>query len=313
MSAEHSKPQSRGGLELIVAYLAALTLCVMVGLTLHNHAPVLVLAAAWLTALCVVFAFGRHHDNSSFYGPYWSLAPLATAIFLVGSGQQDLPPSPLDRASVVLFLVGVWSCRLTHNWWRRWPGLVDEDWRYTEIRERSREAFPLTCFLGIHFIPSVILFAACLPLGWALSSGTRTLGGLDLVAGIVTSAAIALEAVADNQLHAFRNSDGAPGRILGRGVWAYSRHPNYFAEACFWWGLFLFALAAAGADAGVTIAGPISVSLMLWFISIPWMDRRSVERRRAYSFHIERVSSFVPWFPRQPAKVGNDSDAKPTR
>ena len=82
------------------------------------------------------------------------------------------------------------------------------------------------------------------------------------------------------------------------GLWAYSRHPNYFGEIMFWWGLFIFALAADSCY-WWTIAGPLVITILFLFISIPMMDKRSLGRRPGYEEHMERVSALIPWFPKR--------------
>ena len=110
------------------------------------------------------------------------------------------------------------------------------------------------------------------------------------------SHAYTIETVADQQLVAFAKVK-RPGEIIKTGLWKYSRHPNYFGELTFWWGLYLFGLAADPSHLW-TVAGPIAMTVMFFGISIPWMDRRSCERRPEYAEHMKRVSGLVPWFPR---------------
>jgi steroid 5-alpha reductase family enzyme len=81
---------------------------------------------------------------------------------------------------------------------------------------------------------------------------------------------------------------------MNKGLWRYSRHPNYFGEVSFWWGLYFFGL-AANASYWWTIAGPIAITLLFLFISIPMMDKRSKERRPEYAEHMKKISALVPW------------------
>jgi steroid 5-alpha reductase family enzyme len=147
--------------------------------------------------------------------------------------------------------------------------------------------------------PTVIVFAGMLPLWPALAGPGRPLGWLDLAAVLVTGGAVALEGIADNQLRAFRHSNPPRGAILQTGVWGWSRHPNYFGEASFWWGLYLFALAAAGTSAWWSGVGALAITIMFWFVSIPLLDNRSLERREGYRAHMDRVSGFIPLPPRR--------------
>lgn len=307
MTRAPGQKRAEEGLQVLGVYATAAIVALGAGFALGNLHPLIVASAAHLAATLTVFMFSMRYDNSSLFDPFWSVAPPALVLYFATIEHDEIFGEPIPiRAVLVSTLVFIWALRLTYNWWRGWPGLKHEDWRYVEIRERSGEAYPLASLFGIHLTPSIILFAGCLPLWPALATGTRALGALDIIAAVVTAGAILIEGIADNQLRGFREREERPDRILGTGLWAYSRHPNYFGEATFWWGLYLFALAAAGSDGGVTIAGAITISTMFWFISIPLLDKRSVERRRAYTFHMERVSSFVPWFPKKPTMETKD-------
>jgi steroid 5-alpha reductase family enzyme len=109
----------------------------------------------------------------------------------------------------------------------------------------------------------------------------------------VTATAIAIEAAADQQLRRFARGPALHARLVDRGLWRYSRHPNYLGEIGFWWGLWLFGLAAAPAR-WWTVVGPIAMVLLFTFISVPMMDRRSLERRPAYAEYMRRVPALLP-------------------
>jgi len=146
-------------------------------------------------------------------------------------------------------------------------------------------------------MPTVLVFVGCLSLVPALSSSGRTVGILDVLAFLVTAAAIAVEAGADRQLRSFL-AQRKRGLILDTGLWALSRHPNYFGEVLFWWGLWLFGLSA---DPGRwwTIIGPAGITALFLGISVPMMDKRMLSRHPGYAEHIGRRSGFFPWIARK--------------
>src|SRR5262249_15871088 len=117
-------------------------------------------------------------------------------------------------------------------------------------------------------------------------------------------ASLVIEAVADEQLRSFRAArrDGA---IMVRGLWACSRHPNYFGEIGFWGGIYLFGLAG---DLGAfwTGAGFVAITSMFVFVSIPMLDKRSCERRPEFVDHMKRVSALIPWWPKMGVVVSGD-------
>ncbi|MFW6125966.1 MAG: DUF1295 domain-containing protein, partial [Chloroflexota bacterium] len=230
-------------------------------------------------------------------------APVAIALYwTLGTASES---AVLVRQEVVVSLVFCWGIRLTHNWSRRWRGLGHEDWRYTALRARSGRWFWLVELFGIDVMPTAVVFLGCLSLYPSLSAGTRGFGAIDWVATAVVAAAIAIEATADQQLERFVRTRRHSGQTLATGLWAVSRHPNYFGEVLFWWGLYLFALAADPSYWWV-VAGPLAVTVLFVFVSVPMMDGRSLERRPGYEEHMRRVSGLVPWFPRRGQRVTSE-------
>jgi steroid 5-alpha reductase family enzyme len=277
------------------AYLAAAAAAQLVAWAVHARHPILVAGAADLAATVVVFLFSLAFNNSSLYDPYWSVVPPFIALYwLLRAGAAGVPA----RQAVALALLAVWAVRLTANWLLRWRGLGHEDWRYADYRRADAAYWPIS-FFGFHLLPTVLVFLGCLPLLPVLSS-SRPFGALDVVAAAVTALAITIEGLADLQLARFLRQ-ARPGQILDKGLWALSRHPNYFGEVLFWWGLWLFALAAAPAWAW-TVAGPLGITALFLGISIPMMERHLLEHRPNYAERRKLGSAFVPWFPR-PART----------
>jgi steroid 5-alpha reductase family enzyme len=257
-------------------------------------APVWSAGLADLAATVVVFCFSLGLDNSSVYDPYWSVAPaLLAPWWLLRRG--GLAAATGVRQAAVLALVLLWAGRLTWNWMRRWRGLGHEDWRYADYRRLGAGYWPVS-FLGFHLMPTVLVFVGCLSLLPAFSPAGRPLGLLDAAALVVTGGAILIEMTADRQLWRFLAAR-RPGEILDSGLWALSRHPNYFGEVAFWWGLWLFGL-AADPSRWWTIVGPLGITALFLGISVPMMDRRMLSRHPEYAAHIERRSAFLPWAPR---------------
>ncbi len=280
---------------VLAAYLLALAVAVALGLWLGDRRPILTVFVADAVATFVIFGFSMALRNSSMYDAYWSVAPPVIALYWA-----QLPSASLGaeggRQGLVLWLVAAWAVRLTFNWARGWAGLGHEDWRYVELREGAKIPYWLVSLGGIHFFPTLQVFLGCLSLYPALALGRRPFGALDVIATIVAGGGIAIETLADEQLAAF-NRVKQPGEICMRGVWAWSRHPNYFGELSFWWGLWLFGL-AADPSWWWTVIGPLAMTGMFLFASIPMLDKRSVARRPGYEAHMRRVSRLLPWPPR---------------
>lgn len=287
--------RTRAFLWIVVAYLAATVVALVAGIAVGHRHPIEIALVADVAATLVIFAFSFRFGNSSFYDAYWSVAPPLVALwFSFAPGAQGVPA----RQALVLALVLLWAIRLTANWARGWSGLDHEDWRYVDLRHKAGPAgYWLVSLVGLHGMPTAIVFLGLLPLWPALASGTRPLGWLDGVAGAVTLAGVAFEFFADNDLRRFRLSKPPPGAILESGLWAWSRHPNYLGEMLFWIGLALFSLAAGGFAWWAWVGAAAMVAMFLG-ASIPMKENRMLERRPGYAERQRRVSLLIPRPPR---------------
>ena len=285
-----SIPAPRRALAAVcIAYAAAFIAALGTGWALHGQGPIFVAALADVVATIVVFAFSARHDNSSLYDPYWSVAPIPIAAYWASGA----PSGPGLRAILVLVLVAVWGARLTANWVARWRGLDDEDFRYSEIRRRTGRLYWPASLVSIHLLPTAWVFLGLLATWPALATEGRPPGALDVFALGVTAAGIAIETVSDRQLRRFLRSRRDPTAVLETGLWRLSRHPNYFGEITFWWGLWLFGMAADPGCAWSAI-GPVSITLLFVLVSIPWMDRRMLSRHAGWAARMA-ISAVVPW------------------
>jgi steroid 5-alpha reductase family enzyme len=282
---------SRGAGFVLVAltYLAAAIAGWAVAVATSGYHPLTSTLWADLVATAVVFAASMAVGNSSLYDPYWSVAPPVIVVaWAIHSGFVG------GRQALVLSLVLIWAVRLTANWAVSWRGPGHEDWRYVQIRDETRGRLPwwLVSLTGIQVMPTVVVFAGLLA-AWPAVAVDAPLGPLDALAAAVTLTAIAVEAAADWQLHRFAGDPAKRGRILETGLWRYSRHPNYLGEIGFWWGLWLFGLAAAPSW-WWTIVGPIAMILLFTLVSVPLMDRRSLTHRHRYAIHMNQTRALLP-------------------
>jgi steroid 5-alpha reductase family enzyme len=246
-------------------------------------------------ATMVVFAFSRIYRNSSFYDAYWSVIPPLLTFYWwsqAGPGVDQL------RCRLVAVLVVLWAIRLTANWVYAFPGLHHEDWRYPMFRERAGRWEFVADLVAIHLIPTVQVFVGMLPVYVCVTHPGGDIRWLTVVAFVVGLAAVTIELVSDVQLHRFV-ATARPGQVMDRGLWSWSRHPNYFGEFSFWFALALFGVAASPSDAWWLFAGALAMLGMLLGASIPLMETRSVERRPGYQDVIDRVPRFVPRPPRK--------------
>ena len=281
----------------LIAYIVGIAEAVFAAYMLNCENPIVVAGIADVTATIGIFAFSWSFNNSSMYDPYWSVAPIPIALYFLFKGGLDLLSL---RKILAVSLVLIWGIRLTYNCYRHWEGLSHEDWRYIDIRNKTGKFYWPSSFLGIHFFPTVMVFLGCLSLYPVLISGDRPFGILDVFALVITAGAILIEAVSDHQLRSFVKSKPKKEEILSSGIWAYSRNPNYFGEIMFWWGLFIFSIAAGGFY-WWTMIGPVVMTFLFIFISIPLKEKRMLGRRPAFADRQRKVSILIPWFPNKDA------------
>ena len=280
---------------VVVAYLLAGAVAVGVGLWLRADPPIVVVGLADLAATIVIFIFSVITRNSSMYDPYWSVAPVPIALYWLLQPGSDGFANP--RHVLIFALVCVWALRLTGNWVSQWRGMEHEDWRYRDIQRQTGTWYWPVSFLGIHLMPTVLVFLGCLAFWPTLSDRNTGLNWLDGVAALITLGAVLIEFTADSQMSRYRRSPDYAERIVPPGLWSISRHPNYFGEVLFWWGLYLFVPLAYPGFWWVII-GPLAILLLFLFTSVPLMERHLRAGHANYVEYQRRVSLFFPWFHR---------------
>ena len=296
------KDKTKGRIILLCVYLVAFSTGFWLS-TLSGY-PILVKSAvAVAVAVAVIYLGSFIFNNSSVFDPYWSVAPPLMVIYYLAlvigeqpfgghvSFREQLLASP--RLIILFLLTLAYSARLTWNFLRTWPGMKHEDWRYVDFRTNTGKAYWIVSFSGIHLFPALMVFGGTLSIWVAVVQGYRHMNIVDLFAILVTGYAILLEAVADRQLRNFAAENKVAGKTMDQGLWSMSRHPNYLGEILFWWGLYLFAV-AANPSCWWTIAGPLAITLMFIFASIPMIEKRMMKRRKDYKAYQDRVSMLVP-------------------
>ena len=288
-------PRSTAFALVSACYVVAGAAALATALLLRHHHPITVAFVADLVATVVIFLLSMVLANSSLYDPYWSVAPPVVAFGWAAVAPADLGTGATVRQVIVLALVLVWAIRLTGNWAIGWRGLTQEDWRYIMMRDDTRGRLPwwLVSFVGIQLVPTLVVFVGLVPLWPALAAPRHSFNVIDVIAAVVTAAAIAIETIADNQMRAFARNPDNRGRTCDVGLWSRSRHPNYLGEISMWCGLYLFAL-AADPHWWWTIAGPVVMVLLFQTASIPMMESRSLERRPDYADYQRRVPKLLP-------------------
>ncbi len=222
-----------------------------------------------------------------------------TASVMLASGACALGHGNHDRRLLLAILVTVWGLRLASHIGRRNAG-KGEDRRYAAMREREGSSFVLKGFYRVFLVQAVAMWTISLPLqaGGALG-GARGIGVLDIAGIAVWAVGFGFESIGDLQLDRFKADPSNRGKVMDRGLWRYTRHPNYFGDATMWWGLGLIGV-GAGVSALWCLLGPALDTFTLTRVSGKPMLERDIEQRRpGYRDYIERTSGFVPLPPKR--------------
>lgn len=198
------------------------------------------------------------------------------------------------RAAWLIPIAGFWALRLAgYITWRNWG--EPEDYRYQQIRARNEPNFTFKSVYLVFTLQAVLAWIVAAPLAAALT-GAPASGITDWIGAAVAVFGIAFETVGDAQLAAFKGDPANRGRVMDKGLWRYTRHPNYFGECCVWWGFFIIAL---GAGAAWTVVSPLLMTMLLLKVSgVALLEKDIVERRPEYRDYIARTSAFFPRPPR---------------
>ncbi|MYF77919.1 MAG: DUF1295 domain-containing protein [Acidobacteria bacterium] len=207
---------------------------------------------------------------------------------------QDLGDAESFRAVLVPLLVTVWGVRLSAHILARGRG-QGEDPRYAAMRRRWGSRFPLVSLFTVFWLQAGILWIVALPL-LQVQTAVAPWSWLDGVGVALFTVGFVFEAVGDLQLLRFRADPANRGRVLDRGLWRYSRHPNYFGDAALWWG---FGFLALGTQGGVwTLLGPAVMTFLLRRVSgVTLLEKGLRESRPGYSDYVRRTNAFFPWWP----------------
>jgi steroid 5-alpha reductase family enzyme len=194
------------------------------------------------------------------------------------------------RGALAVALALVWALRLAAHVLRRNRGR-GEDRRYRDIRARHAPGFEWKSLYLVFGLQAVLAWVVGLPLYGAVQGG-GVLGALDLAGAALFAFGLAFEAAADWQLARFQRAGDGAGGVLDRGLWRYTRHPNYFGECCLWWGLWLVALAGGAAW---TAVGPALLTFLLLKVSgVALTEKDIAGRRPTYRDYVRRTSAFLP-------------------
>jgi steroid 5-alpha reductase family enzyme len=207
-----------------------------------------------------------------------------------------------DHGVVLTVLCAVWGLRLGIYLLWRWRK-HGPDRRYSTMMALAQKdrgwGYARASLLLVFALQAPLQFVVALPVQLGQSDPDLALGPIAFAGIALAALGIAFETIGDAQLVAFKAKPENAGKVLDSGLWRYTRHPNYFGDACVWWGLYLVASETA---IGVwALPGPILLTFLLTrWSGVPTVEGRMRRKRPDYEAYVARTSAFIPWPPKTP-------------
>jgi steroid 5-alpha reductase family enzyme len=221
----------------------------------------------------------------------WGLGFAVIALLTHHLASDDRP-----RALLLTALTVIWGTRLAlYLLWRNWG--QPEDYRYQAMRRRYGRRFPLVSLVTVFGLQGVLMWLISLSVQLGqIDPVPAHLTWLDMLGATLWLVGFGFETIGDAQLARFKSNRGNKGKVMNRGLWRYTRHPNYFGDALLWWGLYL--IAASTPSGRWMIFSPLLMTGLLMRVSgVPLLEKKLVKTRPEYAEYVRRTSSFLPWPP----------------
>jgi steroid 5-alpha reductase family enzyme len=245
---------------------------------------------AVLVLMTLTWAISVVRHDASLVDRVWGLSFVLLAVVYAVLGDGAAP-----RTFLVVLLVAVWGLRLSlYITKRNWGD--GEDKRYAAMREKRPESFAVTSLYRVFWLQAGLAWLISLPLLAALHRPSpETLGWLDGLAVLVWIVGFVFEAGGDLQLSRFLSDPSNRGKVMDRGLWRYTRHPNYFGDTTVWWAYFLFALATGAWWAAI---GSALMTLFIVKVSGVALTEKGMasggSKREGYDEYVRRTNAFFP-------------------
>lgn len=243
----------------------------------------LLMLATWIVSVIV--------NDASIVDIVWGLGFVVATVVAYLSSPID---TTTDRSLLMLFMVGLWGLRLSiYLAWRNIGS--GEDRRYRAMRKKSPDSFWMVSLYKVFGLQAVLMWVVAVP-AIVVHAIDRSLYWLDFVGLGIWAVGLFFETVGDVQLARFKARPDSKGKLMDRGLWRYTRHPNYFGDFCVWWGIYI--VAAAG-GAWWTIFSPLVMSVLLMkYSGVGPLEKTITKRRPGYEEYVERTNAFFPGPPK---------------
>ena len=201
------------------------------------------------------------------------------------------------RQWLLVVMTTVWGLRLAG--YLAWRNLGHgEDYRYRAMRKHWGPRFPIISLLTVFTLQGALMFVVSLGVQLGQAATSPDLGVLAWIGAAVWAVGLAFEAIGDWQLARFKKDPANAGQVMDRGLWRYTRHPNYFGDACVWWGIALVA-AETGLGRWGLLGAAVMTVLLLRVSGVALLEKSLSKRKPGYAEYVARTSAFVPLPPKR--------------
>lgn len=246
-----------------------------------------------ITLMCLLWLISLMNKDASIVDIFWGLG------FVVLAWNTLILSEVIFFRSILLaILVTVWGLRLAFHIGIR--NLGEEDPRYQAMRNHHGNHFWWVSLFNVFLLQGILLWVISLTvqMGQILPTPSN-ITVFDYFGVLIWGIGFSFEAIADWQLVRFKSKSENKGCIMDKGLWALSRHPNYFGETLVWWGLFLISLSSFKNI--WTVISPLLITYLLLAVSgVPMLEKVLKKRNPEYEAYIKRTSAFIPFPPKKP-------------
>jgi steroid 5-alpha reductase family enzyme len=255
-----------------------------------NH--YLIVYAILFVCFCIAFFIGKHAKKHDIIDIFWGLGFVISGLISWLLGTKSIP------GSIITILTAIWGIRLTWHLARRNIGKM-EDFRYQDMRKRWKNNFELNMFFRMYMFQFVLNAIIGFPIVFTNLEVTKPSFNLMLYIGIgVWLIGFIFEVVGDEQLRQFKSKPENKGKLITTGLWAWTRHPNYFGESLIWWGIFAISLSVDYTRFWLIIS-PLIITIFLLFVSgVPLLEKK-YEGRVDWEAYKKQTSKFFPFPPKK--------------
>lgn len=253
-----------------------------------KYRQLIIIFIANVISTVIIWLLGVLIDTASLYDPYWSVqTPIILICLLIKYGNLNV--GNLIYLELILF----WAIRLTYNFTKTFHDISYIDWRYKQIKEATGMFYQIVNLLGICLVPTIIVYSASIP-SILFVIDNLNFEYIQLIGYIIIFISVIIELKADNDIHEFKKIRKDRNEIIQIGLWKYSRHPNYFGEICFWYGVAMVYIFNDFVNNWYTIFGAILNNALFLGISIPLAEKNLRKYKEGFDEYKQNTSMLIP-------------------